>query len=76
MLEEIKKRHESGELDSDQALSIIFQIYLPKDENLKAHGLELVPVDYGLHQLRQGGEFICEGTENNCLETAHKIMSK
>lgn len=75
MLEELKKKHESGELDADQTLSIIFQIYLPDVEKLKERGLKLVPVDYGLYQLWQHGEFLCENSEKICLENAYKIMT-
>jgi len=76
MLEELKKKYDSGELDAVTALTEIFKIYLPTEDKLKAHNLELIPVDYGLFQLRQSGEYICESDKPSCLERAYKIMNK
>jgi|LakMenEpi03Aug12_release.lakeMendotaPanAssembly.Ray.scaffolds.fasta_scaffold3013227_2 hypothetical protein len=76
MLVDIKKKYENSEIDATTALSEIFQIYLPSEEKLKLYSLKLIPGDYGLFQLRQSGEYICEGDKPSCLERAYKIMNK
>lgn len=76
MLVELKQKYENGEIDAVTALLEIFQVYLPTDKKLHSHDLEILPIDYGLYQLRQRGEYICEGDKPSCLERAHGIMNK
>ena len=64
------------ELTAQEALDKVFAIYCIKDEHLAEHNLEIKYAGYGMFQLRQSGEFLCESDESSCLEVAYEIINK
>jgi len=75
-LKEIYKDYLSKVISPEQALLNIRKIYLLTDEELKLEGFSIEYVDYGLHRLKQKGEYLIEGEKSECLERASEIIFK
>lgn len=75
-LKELRERYRSTNMKAEEALKEIFDTYLIEDSLLELHGLKIKYVDYGLHRLKQNGDYLMEGEKTECLERAYEIINR
>lgn len=76
-LEKIKDRYESDDISSDEALKLIFDVYLVSDTSLAKYDLKVAYIDYGSYQLRLlNDQYLYEGEKSECLEYAKEIIDR